>query len=79
MTEYYSGPIHPGTAQRMGVLIGRVLQRDGVSQADFARLVGVSQKHLSRVVTGQCAANPATLDRWAAILGCSFTVGLDQL
>lgn len=42
----------------------------GLSQRQFARLVGISGGHLSEIESGQRNAPPDLLDRMAEVLGC---------
>jgi transcriptional regulator with XRE-family HTH domain len=55
--------------------IREALTDQGLSQAEFARRVGVSQKHLCKVLGGSSNAQLATLDYWAFVLGFRFMVG----
>jgi transcriptional regulator with XRE-family HTH domain len=49
---------------------------DGATQADLARYLGVTQKHVSRVLNGHNAGSPAFIEEilhavglsWAAVL-----------
>lgn len=66
------------TAIAMGALIGAALVEDGISQAEFCRRVGVSTKHLNRVIKGHCVATYAQLDYWAFTLGRRWNVTLEQ-
>jgi transcriptional regulator with XRE-family HTH domain len=45
------------------------LKADGASQADLARYLGVSQKHVSRVLSGKVTGSPEFLDSMAAAVG----------
>lgn len=62
------------TRARMAQLIAEALEEDGVTQAEFARRVGVTQKHVSKVLTGQQFASMETLDYWAFVLGRRWSV-----
>lgn len=64
------------TAHRMGALIGQALDEDCVTQAEFARAVGVSPKHLNQVITGKAIASAGQLEYWAYVLERTWTVGL---
>jgi transcriptional regulator with XRE-family HTH domain len=66
------------TLLAMAALISGELQRQGMTQAEFARRVGVTEKHVSRVLTGKNGAAMATLDYWAFVLGCRFVVALER-
>lgn len=54
----------------------RVLANSGLSQAEFARRVGVSQKHLSLYLNGHAGVSLATLDYWTFTLGYEWHVEL---
>ncbi len=56
-------------------LIRSHMQRTGVNQSQLATMIGRSQKHVSRVLTGK--AGTAELDYWAFILGMRFVVTLE--
>lgn len=64
------------TPELMADLIADAIDTDGLSQAEFCRRVGVSQKHVSLVLSGQAHAALPTLDYWAFCLGRHFTVKL---
>ena len=64
------------TFYRMGALIGEALDEDRITQAEFARAVGVSPKHLNQVITGKAIASAGQLEYWAYALERSWTVGL---
>lgn len=66
-----SAPVtkHELTAVAMGRALGEALKAAGVAQAEFARRVGVSQKHLCQVILGNAVASTAQLDYWAYALG----------
>ena len=63
-------------AHRMGALIGQALEDDCITQAEFARAVGVSPKHLNQVITGKAIASAGQLEYWAYALERTWTVGL---
>lgn len=65
------------TALSMGALIGKALDEEGVSQAEFCRRVGVSTKHLNQVITGGAVARAVELDYWAFALGREWSVTLE--
>lgn len=67
------------TSQEMGRLIGVHLDEAGISQAEFCRRVGVTPKHLCRVISGAAVATSAQLDYWAFALGCRWSVSLVTL
>ncbi len=56
-------------------LIRSHMQRTSVNQSQLATMIGRSQKHVSRVLTGK--AGTAELDYWAFILGMRFVVTLE--
>lgn len=62
----------------MAELIREALAEDGITQAAFCRMVGVSTKHLNLVLSGKASARPASLDYWAFVLGRRFSVTLDR-
>jgi transcriptional regulator with XRE-family HTH domain len=64
------------TATIMARLIAEAIEADGLTQAEFARRVGASQKHVSQVLTGKAHAYQATLDYWAFVLGRRWSVDL---
>lgn len=65
-----------GTVAVMARLLRGELRRRDMTQRDFARLVKVSEKHLSEVLNGVEMARAVTLDAWARALGCEFGVTL---
>lgn len=68
--------VERATATRMGELIGNALAEAGISQAEFCRRVGVSAKHLNRVIQGHSYASHGQLDYWAFALGLKWSVSL---
>lgn len=66
------------TQATMAQLIRAELEHQGLTQAEFARRVGCSQKHLSLVLNGKAGALAAQLDYWAFVLGCHWTVKLEK-
>lgn len=66
----------PLTPVRMGLLLSERLEELNMTQAEFARRAGVSQKHVSQVLNGVTTAQAATLDYWAYILDCRWEVKL---
>lgn len=64
---------------RMAGLIRDALAEDGISQAAFCRMVGVSTKHLNLVLSGKETARTAALEYWAFVLGRRFTITLARL
>lgn len=66
------------TQIRMARLVAEALDGDGLSQSEFARMAGVSLKHVNQVLSGKAGAQPATLDYWAYLLGREWHVELRQ-
>jgi len=64
------------TQEAMAALISEALAKDGVTQAELARQSGVSEKHVSLVLSGQAGAQIGMLDYWAWLLGLRFDVKL---
>lgn len=64
------------TAQLMARQIAEKVEQMGMTQAEFARRVGVTPKHVNRVFSGNAGAYMATLDYWAFVLGCQWNVEL---
>lgn len=50
------------------------LRNDGATQADLAHYLGVTQKHVSRVLTGKQPGSPRFVSDMAAAVGLSFAV-----
>lgn len=67
------------TARGMGTLISEALDAAGISQAELARQAGVTQKHVSLVLSGQAGAQLGQLDYWAWLLGLRFEVKLIEI
>lgn len=67
------------TSVRMGRMIGEALEADGISQAEFCRMVGVSTKHLNLVINGKAVAKDAQLDYWAFVLGRRWALSLEPM
>lgn len=70
-------PFEPTTQTNaaMVAMIRDALTEQGLSQAEFSRRVGVSQKHLCKVLNGSSETRLATLDYWAFVLGFRFLIG----
>lgn len=64
------------TAHAMAGQIAMRVESLGMSQRQFADLVGASTKHVCCVFNGKTTAHLATLDRWAEALGMAWTVRL---
>jgi len=67
------------TQKAMAVLVSEALTKAGVTQAELARQSGVSEKHVSLVLTGQAGAQVGLLDYWAWLLDLRFDVKLVRL
>ncbi len=63
----------------MAALIADVMASQGMTQAEFARRVGVSTKHLNQVLNGKAVARTQALDYWVFVLGYRFEVTLEKL
>jgi ribosome-binding protein aMBF1 (putative translation factor) len=55
------------------------LRADGATQADLARYLGVTQKHVSAVLTGKQAGSPEMLEAMAHAVGLRLTVGWEDV
>lgn len=65
------------TRSVMADLIADAIAEAGLTQAEFARRVGATPKHVNRVLTSQANfASMETLDYWAFILGRRWVVQL---
>lgn len=53
------------------------LKADGATQADLARHTGLSEKHVSQVLSGRVAGSVKVLGEMAAAVGLSVTAGRD--
>lgn len=62
--------------EAVGAAVRRALRKDGLSQAEFARRVGMSEKHVSLVLQGKAGATLETLDDWAEALGRRWFVSM---
>jgi transcriptional regulator with XRE-family HTH domain len=60
----------------MAVMVRAAIAADGLTQAEFARRVGVTEKHVSRFMTGASFVSMETLDYWAFVLGRHWTIDL---
>ena len=50
------------------------LEADGCTQKDLAGFLGLSEKHVSQMLTGKVKGDPETLMRMAAAVGLSLEV-----
>lgn len=64
------------TSVQMALSVKAELERRGMTQAEFARLVGQTEKHVCQVLGGKAVGKMATLDYWAFTLGCRWSVFL---
>lgn len=64
------------TPETMASLISERLAKLDMSQAEFARKVGASPKHVNLVLNGRSHASLTTLDYWAFVLGMRWSVRL---
>lgn len=53
------------------------LDRQGLTQAEFAKMIGRTEKHVSQVMTGK--AGTVELDYWAFVLGKKFVIRMIPL
>lgn len=64
------------TRDRMARLLAAAIEEDGLTQAEFARRVGATPKHVNTTLTGKQVASMETLDYWAFVLGRRWNVEL---
>jgi transcriptional regulator with XRE-family HTH domain len=70
-------PVASGApAADLKAAIRRELKADGCTQRDLARYLGLSEKHVSGVLSGRVVGAWGTLERMAAAVGLS--VGVEQ-
>ena len=58
-------------------LIKVALKERGITQAQLAKMIGRTEKHVSAVLNGK--AGTAELDYWAFVLGVHFVVVMEDL
>jgi transcriptional regulator with XRE-family HTH domain len=63
----------------LALRIKNELFRRQISQKDFAERVGMSEKHVSSVLSGKVTAQVNTYQSWAGVLGMSWDVDLRQV
>lgn len=63
----------------MAALLAEKVALFGLTQRQFADLVGASAKHVNLVFNGKVTAHADTLDDWAATLGVQFVVDLEPV
>ncbi len=69
-----SGELTPAKQAR---LLREHMTANGITQAQLARLIGRTEKHVSQVFNGK--AGTGELDYWAFVLGLQFYVALRPL
>lgn len=62
-----------GTLADLKRAIRDELRADGCTQKDLARYLGITEKHVSQVLTGKVAGHLGMLERMAAAVGLSVT------
>jgi transcriptional regulator with XRE-family HTH domain len=60
----------------MGMMIGRALTEDRITQKRFASDVGITARHLNSILRGRHTTLLIRLDNWAAALGRRWSVAL---
>ena len=66
------------SAHMAGLLAEQIATR-GMTQRQFADLIGASTKHINLVLNGRTGARIDTLEQWARDLGMEFIVTLEEL
>jgi plasmid maintenance system antidote protein VapI len=64
------------TARLMASMILHHIEDNDISQAELARLIGRTPKHVNQVLHGK--SGTGELDYWAWVLGMKFDVSLSQ-
>lgn len=64
---------------QIAAAIAAHLAASGMSQADLAREMGVSPKHVNQILTGKATGSPGLLDFAAFALGCEWHVELREV
>lgn len=67
------------TAKYIAGLLAERAAKVGLSQRQFADLVGASTKHVNLVFNGRVTAQLATLDEWADKLGVGFVIYVEEV
>lgn len=67
------------SADAMAAAIKQALADDERTQADLARMAGVSEKHVSRVLSRADRGTLAMFDYWAHCLGREFVTTIEPL
>lgn len=68
----------PHRAQ-MAYVIKNTLMHRSISQKDFARMVGSSEKHVSQVLTGAVDGSAELLDAFARTLGLEWVIAAREI
>lgn len=67
------------TAKYMAGLLAKRAAKLGLSQRQFADLVGATTKHINLVFNGKATAHVDTLTNWADQLGASFVIYMEDI
>ena len=59
----------PPMAAHPGEVLSEMLREKGMSQAEFARRMGVSQKHVSEIVKGKAGYSPSFAVKLERVFG----------
>jgi predicted transcriptional regulator len=85
VTERRHEPLLPGfrdiAARRRSELTGELVSRRhelGLSQTEVAASMGTSQSAIARLEAGALDVRLSTLERYAAVLGCSLELRLGE-
>jgi transcriptional regulator with XRE-family HTH domain len=68
-----AGPVS-GDLAAIKAAIRTELKVDGCTQKDLARYLGISEKHVSQVLTGKVAGHLPLIERMAQAVGLSLLV-----
>lgn len=60
--------------RQMSLLIATYMENEGITQAELARRIGRTTKHVNQVLNGK--AGSFELDYWAFALGMKFEIAL---
>ena len=68
----------PATALGMAMIgqLRRQLRVQGISQAEWCRMMGLTEDYVSRVFNGRCGVSLERLMTWATVLDCCWYVDL---
>lgn len=64
---------------QMAFLIKNTLNNRGISQKEFARQVGITEKHMSQILTGNADPSATLLDTFAWKLGLQWVIAAREL